>query len=522
MHNLKKYHTIHIRMRKITTAILLIIATTGNVFARKTSADCENSGGGDYCYDGCYLSDTSGTCTACPVGEYDGNSDTDQNTCNSCGGTKYISLLSELEIFIYNGTPPSDIPEGGLWYYDPNYVGAEDESECAVVIKCPAGTGMYLTSDNHTSLTCEKCAKIKNSTSGESDRETDYNYFSSTVTTLNINNWAEYSETGVIINYDGCSECPANSTVAEDHESCKCIAGYRLNNVDLDGDDYKSFNNHDEIDNDNYNTNKNGCVPHTYPVHIYKDCDTTTDPDITKVARYNNTLSTGLGNPQLSKTGYTHTGEYTTTEDKQNTINLDETIKKTEPDTKFDICPVWAANKFEIKYQAGNYIENMPAAFANNSPITENTTAKCEYDAECKISSDTPIATNSAYVFIGWKITDVTGDTLNNGFNLNDKKNPGDSLYNAVDNPYTTIILTAQWQKCPAGYYGCTADNLEGNRCPAGSTSNPGATDITGCFITSATQFCSGETCFTLDVCSQQTDGTWKDCPRRNNTQTTN
>ena len=547
LHGGKKYHTIHIRMRKITTAILLIIATTGNVFARVKGSDCDE--GRDNANDcreiaGCYWNEKTAECDVCPPNMFCVGRRDKVTKYASCDPDVYTEIEEDDPIYIKSPSTYITLIQAD-YTLSTQHWGAVGPQECAVQVTCGPGTGLVWDGTVNDKIRCEDCMYKNTVDTGDENK-----WFSVREYIKNIDDFD-----GKEFDYEGCDSCGTNSHLISVTEGCECNTGYHV---------FDKANT--SIDNDHAD-----CIADAYPVYIYADCDVLgTDPINVGNIKYvthninswyiTNNFGTYDSNkdnvfgtiggaleaskPQLSKTGYHLIGDgnsiyemgdnwYIDTTTKADVSNIsrfdhDDNILTDDElnaaigiqgqNTKYLVCPHWTANTFTIQYDAGKYDTSTTAKFKANISSTT-----CTYGDECTIYGENPSAENTAYVFTGWKITGIKSANSDNSGQItvgdvtiknDDIIQPGARIDNAATDNGGVITLTAQWQQCPAGYYGCTTvdtGEVYACKCPAGSTSEPGATDIKGCFITKETKFCTGDNCFTLNI-SNTIRTTGSDC----------
>lgn len=137
-------------------------------------------------------------------------------------------------------------------------------------------------------------------------------------------------------------------------------------------------------------------------------------------------------------------------------------------------------NTFSISYDTGDAI------------CLGRINSKCTYGATNCTAPNAYNCTHRGYTFLGWRCDSCTTQNL---------IIPGTQLSTLSNG--INIILTAQWQECPIGYYCSKVSPTE--KCPAGSTSNARAKSINDCYMTGGvTQICdSNNNCFTLPGTNQ-------------------
>ena len=544
-------------MRKITTAIFLLIAcvktlNAGYVTQQNCIANVNQLG----CYD-----DPNNGPSPCPAGQFGIQSNDGQGdfTCQYCDSSE----SGAENTFVDNNRGSykqhiNDVIDSSTqaWTWDPDTIGATDQNSCKWITYCKAGE--YFNPDNIATIstTCQPC----------NDHDGNYDgYAGPNKAVKYTGNLALEVDNNIKTGRDGfCYKCQdqsgQNSHNNDSNTNCECNKGYRVTNQNnnYDNSKYTDINN---FRADTYTMNYNKCSINKYKVSIYKLCDDN-DPPQTFSLDHGQSIYDAMQDAmqsasyvQPTRTGYhIEDQDKDTYLDKANPDNTLDITKIQQPEIRaqtYELCPIWTANTLYIEYEPGKYDENTPANFDTSTTLScadqnYKTTEKCifTYDSfltqngkEHKIPNETPSASNPSYVFMGWSCSVESSNTKtecaesvfssnNDTITINDKQylKPNANITNATTIDDATIVLTAQWQLCPEGHYNCTAGNPKGTKCPAGSTSAPGATSINDCFITNDTQFCDkdGKSCFKLNICTQTDDGTWKDCPKRNNSQTTN
>lgn len=484
-------------MRKITTAIFLLIACVKTLNAGYvTQQDCIANVNQLGCYD-----DPSNGPSPCPAGQFGIQSNDGQGdfTCQYCDSSEsgaentFVdnnrgSYKDSVEKVIDSSTQ--------AWTWDPDTIGATNQNSCKWITYCKAGE--YFNPDNIATIstTCQPCNDHDGNYDGYAGPNKAVKYTGNLALEVDNN-----------IGRDGfCYKCQdmsgQNSHNNDSNTNCECNKGYRVTNQNnnYDNSKYTDINN---FRADTYTMNYNKCSINKYKVSIYKLCDDN-DPPQTFSLDHGQSIYDAMQDAmqsasyvQPTRTGYhIEDQDKDTYLDKANPDNTLDITKIQQPEIRaqtYNLCPIWTANTFKIVFLRGQG-EQTPDI------IHEQT---CTYEKDCYLPQDVIKSSKDGYVFTGWEITDIQEGELTKDYTMEKVYPIGAFFMNATATNGAKIILTAQWQQCPAGYYGCeTVDTgqVYACKCPAGSTSEPGAMNITDCFITSATQFCTGDNCFTLNI----------------------
>ncbi|MBR3930682.1 MAG: InlB B-repeat-containing protein [Alphaproteobacteria bacterium] len=160
----------------------------------------------------------------------------------------------------------------------------------------------------------------------------------------------------------------------------------------------------------------------------------------------------------FTKTGYSFTGWNTQQNGTGTTYSDKWSGNLTDKNNvTINLYAQWTANEYTVTYSCGDGTTGSPE-------IT--TPDKIKYNATYTVKGMGTCA-KSGSTFNGWKIKGTT--TI---------KQPG----NEFTWKYTeNIEMIVEWKQCPAGYW-CPDPTTE-NKCPLASTSNPGATKKTDCFL---------------------------------------
>ena len=438
-----------------------------------TNAECKQS----------YI-DNNQRCTSTGCGYYN-------NECVACPAGTYQNQPPALEDLLLGGirgtecnscTYPWQFDEQSItWTWDKSKTGMVSPANCTIYVHIPEGHELIEKQDI-SQYTVQECA--------DNHYKTESTTLSYTLTdTSNPYPDIPLPNSGQIPDDAKCKKCGNNATHNDDHTNCDCDYGYHI------GED---INNTENVGSEN-------CIPITFAVKYSDGSNTLDDNKIPNQYRtigltqlFSLTLPTVdcnqpsiNGIPQflcMTKTGYNFDNQWIA-DKKLNVCNPGECIgeikagdaiaakaiaKLTDNDMgEVTFTAVWKAKKFEVTYDTGGKCTN---------EITDD----CTYDSsKCKLNFECDQQNPGEYI-TGWKCTDGCSDKdkiYESGANISNISAGND------------MTLTAIWKKCDAGYY---CDGGTQNACPAGSTSDKGATDLTNCYIGKDTQFCHGDACFTI------------------------
>lgn len=460
-------------MRKYIIPLFLSLCPT--IAPAITNAECQES----------YINNNQ-KCFSIGCGYYN-------NKCIACPAGTYQNQLPALDDILLGGIPGKECTSCSYpwqfdtqsinWSWDISKTGMESPVDCTIHVYIPKG---YELIKKQGVLTVQECA--------DNHYKKESTTLTYTLTDLS-NPYPDIPQptntSDDIPNDAKCTECGNNAKHNDDHTNCDCNYGYHIGK-DINNTENVGSEDCDQITfavkySDGSNTLDDEEVPPGYetiglifPLTLPTvDCN---QPSINGIPQY----------LCMTKTGYNFDNHWTA-DKKLNVCNPGQCLGEKEAgyaiatgatailtdDDMGDVTftAVWKAKEFTITYNTDN-----------KCPTKTQT---CTYDKPCHLKYDDKCTTTGQYI-TGWECTSGCGKQ-------NPVYQPGDNISNASYG--NNMTLTAQWDECSAGHY-CTAGTK--NKCPAGSTSEKGSTNITDCYINKDTQFCyhkqnsTDETCFRI------------------------
>lgn len=368
-----------------------------------------------------------------------------ENECTAIAGCGWSTDgCSECATGTYSGNTDKTCknctkPSGAQWV--DNYLGQTTNS-CPWTLTCNNGTYWNGSTD------CQACA------------------------TNAINNSATVSGNGT--NYPAthsCTTCGNNAQANETKTKCECI------------------NTHYTMQSDN------SCDPKVYKFTLNKNGGTGGTNEFyykykTGVSLDKSEYTSSVELTAPTKTKYNYAGYYTEQTDGTQILSASTTyIYANNISNQFDnnifggdttLYAHWTGKPYYIKY------------ILDKDTDTVTTSQTCYYGSECQaIQKPTSYNWNkSGKTFAYWSCYNNTC----NQTTINVDTIISEPTTESTANP--TYILAGVWQSCKAGYY---CSNNKENPCPAGSTTDGGATSIYCCYMKGdTTQICDNNNCYTL------------------------
>lgn len=368
----------------------------------------------------------------------------------------------------------------------------EDTNNCNWYIKCPRGqyaTGYPESPDNP--IKCTAC--IDNNDFYLQQDTTVYDWIGKNIWGGNLMSIWQIMTDGFTPNpITICATCHEKSTaikVDSDKDQgptgCQCNQYYHYRHLTDNPDTYNESNSYTLYEPATTSVHSNGCVPNTYTIKFIHNESTDSKPGCLTYPNaepytpdkitYNGTDAPSITMPEYTDTKLDQwTGHHfirwqkckknydisdsSYTEGQSMTITGEDSTRD-----EISFVAIFAPNKYTIKYDANG---------ANWDKMPSDTT--CTYGVECTLGAPKPLTSKDGKNFTGWKVN-------NEGTPYN-----GDAkVKNLTDEDGATIILYAQWESCPKGYY-CSGGRKY--RCPGNSTTDGGALEITDCYLANPTE----------------------------------
>ena len=253
----------------------------------------------------------------------------------------------------------------------------------------------------------------------------------------------------------------------------------------------------------NYDCNDNGNVKHTvtndttlvikwepflkitYDPSTLADKDNPANTAQTATARKNETIILNC-NHGFERTGYRQSGWETDGGEQKYTCGDEITVTG-----DMTLYATWSGKPYDVIYKKSDGGDS--AIITTQSLIFGEKSNQDNYCSNKAVAPKDISYDNPGHKFVGWKCN-YTKDSTQCPYTTDYGLQVGSCLDDFSQG--NNITLTAGWKKCSAGYY-CSGGKE--TACPAGSTSDEGADDITDCYLLGGTtKICGGNGCLTL------------------------
>jgi len=452
--------------------------------------------------------------TACNIGEFcQMNADGTTYGCHTCGASGTIDYDNEQ---LY--APPSQNRSSLTWTNDydrqesSGFLLTPKETTCVWTAQC--ANGYYLTLNTNYTTACSPCSELGPGYSNESDTDfyttkyiTYFNepntvYVSYTDSATDETNTYKYTDapdyahncknicayqSNQIVNAtnDGCVPCGANSTKYS-NVHCTCNDNY-IYVSDGEIQPYNDTNDCRERNKIIYMCDTDavpGCTTTLEPTYIDETKDYTIESYYEQKSYFQNVSD---GYIFLGWLVYYNDGpEYQPANEGQDLyIRISELKSALLANKDIYIIPQYTPKEFTI-----NYFLCLDS--------------DCATKKQCGASQTVEYSNNGYNLpHPNKQCNNTDGKILGNTWQFNTQEITSGTNFFGIprilesDNK-STFELTVVPQPCPAGSY---CPNGEEKLCPAGSTSDEGKSDVSGCYLTTQTQICQSDDnnkCFTV------------------------
>lgn len=461
--------------------------------------------------------------------------------CYECANTPitdYIKIATDTEVqpIISLHTSKTEYIQDGYFYQYLNTYGF-----CPIEVRCPSGYGLKLIKD-------EKCQSLVvgsdcdlyvscNSCGGNFDREVrmlrlydsgDYFYVTNVKTDIEGNS-IDVVEQATEDHKYGCGMCGINAEVNGAGNDCNCLDGYAY------------YDSAGRVNTSNIGEGRD-CVARTYTIYLNTDTTAYTgntikyrpgygydlDGDGEYGTAYETFLNDGEFNVQIKKNFegwyfFPKSEGVESGEDgrmwAENRINhTDDIVSKCKEAESCDIDEKdqinlykhWSWLKYNIDY--GEYAERGECTYNQSCKLSKPIPEKVPdgklfsrwlaeaYDAKMFIPGEDIVDWEKEVVFgflDGLQLVMLTEPCPAGFYCISNERKDCPEGYYCSGSTGTPIPCdpgnfcpknSSGQTECPKGYY-CEDGGSEPKLCPAGTTTAGSASDISGCFISSATEF---------------------------------